>query len=67
MIEEKNYSAFTDCASETVVIRVPYSFCVDLIMAAPDTEERRIIIKKLKRTGGGRLRRMLEEREGQTE
>lgn len=56
-----NYTAFTDCASETIVIRIPYEFCVALIKNAPDTAEKEILLTKIRRCRSNKLKRLLEE------
>lgn len=59
MYNNSNYSAFTDCDSETVVIRLPYSFCVSLVQHVPDTEERKILITKLSRCRSKKLKEFM--------
>lgn len=41
-------SAFADCNSETVVIRIPYELAVTLIKNCPPTEEREELIRWMK-------------------
>ena len=55
-----DYTAFTDCGSETVVIRIPYAFCVELVKNAPETEGRRILVEKLKRCRSTALKKLME-------
>ena len=33
-------SAFVDCNSESIVLRVPYAMAVDMLLTLPDTEDK---------------------------
>lgn len=33
-------SAFVDCNSESIVLRVPYTMAVDMLLTLPDTEDK---------------------------
>ena len=43
-----NFSAFADCNSETVVMRMPYAFAATLIKNCPPSQERAELIRWLK-------------------
>lgn len=58
-MNSKDYTAFTDCASETIVIRIPYEFCVSLMKSVPDSEEKALLLEKIKRCHSNRLKKLL--------
>lgn len=61
MANAKDFTAFTDCSSETVVIRIPYEFCASLMMAVPESEEKQILMTKLLRCRSNKLKNLLEK------
>ena len=40
-------TAFTDCASQDIVIRVPYELAVQLVANAPDSDDKKELVHRM--------------------
>lgn len=42
-------TAFTDCDSESIVLRVPYKLAVDMAQYLPSSEDKEELLEKMRR------------------
>ena len=58
-------SAFADCNSETIVLRMPYELAISLIKDCPPTEEREELIRwvKIAASRSKKFSKLLEDNE----
>ena len=53
-------SVFTDCGEESLVLRLPYEYACKLIFNSCDCEEKKEVVKWLKRQGSPKLKKYYE-------
>lgn len=56
-------SAFTDCDSQSIVLRVPYEMAVDMLLTLPDTDDKEELKQKVI-TASARSKKLRELLEG---
>ena len=56
-------SAFTDCDSQSIVLRVPYEMVVDMLLTLPDTEDKEELKQRVI-TASARSKKLRELLEG---
>lgn len=56
-------SAFTDCDSQSIVLRVPYEMAVDMLLTLPDTDDKEELKQRVI-TASARSKKLRELLEG---
>lgn len=56
-------SAFTDCDSQSIVLRVPYEMAVDMLLTLPDTDDKEELKQRII-TASARSKKLRELLEG---
>ena len=56
-------SAFTDCDSQSIVLRVPYEMVVDMLLTLPDTDDKEELKQRVI-TASARSKKLRELLEG---
>lgn len=56
-------SAFTDCDSQSIILRVPYEMAVDMLLTLPDTDDKEELKQRVI-TASARSKKLRELLEG---